>query len=328
MNHTEVNQTIYCLQFSCLERSISAVYVLLYICAAAVVLLTVCGNLLIIISVCHFKQLHTPTNMLILSLAVSDFLVGALVIPISLIWTVESCWIFNREFCICFILTSYFLTSTSIYNVALIAVDRYLALSNPFLYTKTVSVSTICIVVLCDWCVLFTYNLGVHYFNRNFKNLVMCPGDCFLVLDEIWSLVDLLFIFVFPCSVIIILYGLVFVLVRKHATAIRELHVHARTQTSKNTLESMKSERKAAKALGIVVCVFLACIFPYFIYSLLGKATEVKVESFQKVLILVYLNSTINPVIYALFYPWFRKCVKLVLTLQIFKRNSSLIKVM
>ncbi|XP_049334330.1 trace amine-associated receptor 13c-like [Astyanax mexicanus] len=327
MNYTEVNQTDYCLQFACPERSVSAVYVLLYVSAAAVVLLTVFGNLLIIISVCHFKQLHTPTNMLILSLAVSDFLVGALVIPISLIWTIETCWIFSREFCIYLILTSYFLTSTSIYNVALIAVDRYFALSNPFLYTNKASVNKICFVVVCDWCVLFFYNLGVHYFNRNFKSLVMCPGDCFLVLDEIWSLVDLLFIFVFPCSVIIILYGLVFVLVRKHATAIRDLNVHTKTQTSKNATESMKSERKAAKSLGIVVCGFLACLFPYFIYSLLGKAIAVEVESFQKVLILVYLNSTINPVIYALFYPWFRKCVKLVLTFQIFKRNSALIKV-
>ncbi|XP_072550730.1 trace amine-associated receptor 13c-like [Salminus brasiliensis] len=327
MNHTEVNQTDYCQQFSCPERSVSiAVYVLLYVSTAAVVLLTVCGNLLIIISVCHFKQLHTPTNMLILSLAVSDILVGALVIPISLIWTIESCWIFNRDFCICFILTSYFLTSTSIHNVALIAVDRYLALSNPFLYTKTVSVSTMCIAVLCDWCVMFFYNLVAHYFSRNFKCLVMCPGDCFLVLDEIWSLVDNILIFGIPCSVIIILYSLVFVLVRKHATAIRELHVNTRTQTSQSDI-SMKSERKAAKVLGLVVSVFLACLFPYSLYSSLGKVIEVEVESFQKVLILVYLNSAINPVIYALFYPWFRKCVKLVLTLQIFKRDSSLIKV-
>uniref|UniRef100_A0A8B9KKX7 G-protein coupled receptors family 1 profile domain-containing protein n=1 Tax=Astyanax mexicanus TaxID=7994 RepID=A0A8B9KKX7_ASTMX len=321
-----VNQTDYCLQFACPERSVSAVYVLLYVSAAAVVLLTVFGNLLIIISVCHFKQLHTPTNMLILSLAVSDFLVGALVIPVSLIWMIESCWMFNALFCKCSIVASYFLTTTSIFNVALISADRYFALSNPFLYTDTVSVRTMCIVVLCNWFILLAYNVALQYFNGHFADLVMCP-DCFLVLDEIWSLVDLLFIFVFPCSVIIILYGLVFVLVRKHATAIRDLNVHTKTQTSKNATESMKSERKAAKSLGIVVCGFLACLFPYFIYSLLGKAIAVEVESFQKVLILVYLNSTINPVIYALFYPWFRKCVKLVLTFQIFKRNSALIKV-
>ncbi|XP_036438676.1 trace amine-associated receptor 13c-like [Colossoma macropomum] len=326
MNHTEVNQTDHCLQFYCPERSVSTAYVLLYVSAAAVALLTVCGNLLVIISVCHFKQLHTPTNMLVLFLAVSDFLVGALVIPIALIWMIESCWIFNRGFCINFMLTSYFLTSTSIYNVALIAVDRYFALSNPFLYTKAVSVNTICIVVLCDWCILFSYDLAVHYFNRNFESLVMCPGDCFLALDEVWSLVDLLFIFVFPCAVIIILYILVFIIAKKHATAIRELN--ARTQTSKKMTDSMKSERKAAKVLGIVVSVFLACLFPYFIYSLLGKVIEVEVQAFQKVLILVYLNSTINPVIYALFYPWFRKCVKLVLTLQICKKDSALMNVL
>uniref|UniRef100_A0A3B1IM36 Trace amine-associated receptor 13c-like n=1 Tax=Astyanax mexicanus TaxID=7994 RepID=A0A3B1IM36_ASTMX len=327
MNYTEVNQTDQCLQFACPERSVSAVYVLLYVSAAAVVLLTVFGNLLIIISVCHFKQLHTPTNMLILSLAVSDFLVGALVIPMLLIWTIETCWIFNAEFCLCYMLSSYFLTSISIHNVALIAVDRYFALSNPFLYTNKVSVRTLCIVVVCDWCVMFFYNLVAHYFSRNFKSLVMCPGDCYLALDENWSLVDNLVIFVIPCSLIIILYSLVFVLVRKHAVAIRELNVNTKTQTSHKTI-SMQSERKAAKVLGIVVSVFLACLFPYSIYSSLGKAIEVKVELFQKVLILVYLNSTVNPIIYALFYPWFRKCVKLVLTLQIFKQDCTLIKVM
>ncbi|XP_066533521.1 trace amine-associated receptor 13c-like [Hoplias malabaricus] len=326
MNLTGINQTDPCLYFHCPERSVStAVYVILYIFAAAVVLLTVCGNLLVIISVCHFKQLHTPTNMLILSLAVSDFLIGLVVFPISLVSVIESCWIFNRVFCICFLLTAYIVAGTSIFDIALIAVDRYVALSNPFLYSRAVSVSIMCFVILCNWCIIFIYNLAVHYLNRNFDRLVMCPGRCFLFIDEVWSLIDLLFIFVSPLSIIIILYIQVFVIAKKHATAIRDLNIQ--TGTSKNET-SMKSERKAAKVLGIVVSVFLVCLLPYFIYSLLGRVIEVGVGLFQIILLIVYLNSTINPIIYALFYPWFRRCVKLVLNLQILNTHSSLIKVL
>ncbi|XP_076872287.1 trace amine-associated receptor 8a-like [Brachyhypopomus gauderio] len=322
MNLTEMNHSSACHGFSCTERSVStAVYVLLYVSAAAVVLLTVCGNLLIIISVCHFKKLHTPTNMLILSLAVSDFFVGGLVIPVSLIWMIESCWIFSSIYCLFYILISYFLTTTSIFNVALIAVDRYFALSKPFLYNSTVSLSTMCIVVMCNWFALLLYNIALQYFNGHFTSLVMCPGDCFLVLDEVWSLVDLLLTFVFPLAVIIILYVQIFFIAKKHAIAIR-------TQTSKNMSDSMKSERKAAKVLGILVSVFVACLMPYFVYSILGNVVKIEVESFQKVLMMVYLNSTMNPVIYALFYPWFRRCVELILTLKIFSTDSAFINVL
>ncbi|XP_036438742.1 trace amine-associated receptor 13c-like [Colossoma macropomum] len=325
MNFTRVNQTDDCISYTCPERSVStAVYVFLYVCAAAAVLLTVCGNLLIIISVCHFKQLHTPTNMLILSLAVSDFLVGASVLPVVLIRNIESCWIFRRVFCICFQLSSYFLTSSSIYNIALIAVDRYFALSNPFLYTKTVSVKTMCIVVLCDWLALLSYNLALQYFNLPFVNLITCPGDCFLLLDEVWSLVDLLFTFVFPFAVIIILYTQIFIIAKKHVTAIRDLN--AQTRTSKNIAEA-KSERKAAKVVTILVSVFLACLLPYFIYTVLGNVVQIEFESMQPVVMLLYFNSAINPIIYALFYPWFRRCVKLIFTLQIFRTDSALINV-
>ncbi|KAM9496690.1 trace amine-associated receptor 13c-like [Clarias gariepinus] len=236
MKITELNQSDHCVYFFCPERSVSpAVYVFLYMGSAAVVLLTVCGNLLVIISVLHFKQLHTPTNMLILSLAVSDLLVGILLMPPTLIWTIESCWIFGRGFC-------------------------------------TVS-------------------------------------------------------FVLPLSVIIILYTLIFVIAKKHATAIRELNNHTRPKTQKITLQSMKSERKAAKVLSILVSVFLVCLLPYFIYSLLGGIIELQLGIFQNVLIMLYLNSTINPIVYALFYPWFRKSFQLVITLHIFQADSALINV-
>ncbi|XP_060739323.1 trace amine-associated receptor 13c-like [Tachysurus vachellii] len=329
MNLTEFNQSDGCDHFPCPERSVSpAVYILLYLCSAAVVLLTVCGNLLVIISVLHFKQLHTPTNMLVLSLAVSDFLVGNLVMPPALIWTMESCWIFGRGFCSMFWILSGFLLISSIYNITLIAVDRYLALSNPFLYMNRVSVRITCVVIVFDWCLVVAYNLTFMYFNGNFTVSVMCPGECLIIVNFVWNVIDLIYSFIFPLCVIIILYTLVFVIAKKHATAIRELNNHTRPQTQKITSYSMKSERKAAKVLCILVSVFLVCLLPYFIYSLLGNVIELQMETFQKVTFLIYLNSTINPVIYALFYPWFRRCVKLIITLQIFQTDSELINVL
>ncbi|XP_053087852.1 trace amine-associated receptor 13c-like [Pangasianodon hypophthalmus] len=329
MNLTEFNQSDRCEHFSCPERSVSpAVYILLYVCSAAVVLLTMCGNMLVIISVFHYKQLHTPTNMLVLSLAVSDFFVGAFVMPPVLIWTIESCWIFGRGFCTSFWLITGFLTISSIYNIALIAVDRYLALSNPFLYMNRVSVRIICIVIVFDWCVVVAYILALTYFNGNFMGFVMCPGECFLFFNDFWAVTNLIYTFIFPLSVIIILYTLVFVIAKKHATAIRELNNHTQSKTQKITSHSMKSERKAAKVLSILVSVFLMCLLPHFIYSLLGDVIEIQTETFQKLLIVSFLNSTINPLIYALFYPWFRRCIKLIITLQIFQTDSALINVL
>ncbi|XP_060739450.1 trace amine-associated receptor 1-like [Tachysurus vachellii] len=325
----EFNQSDGCDHFSCPERFLSpAVYILLYVCSAAVVLLTMCGNLLIIISVLHFKQLHTPTNMLLLSLAVSDFFIGALVMPPLLIWTIESCWIFGRHFCIIFLLIGGVLMTISIYNIALIAVDRYLALSNPFLYMSSISRRMICLVVYCNWCVCLMYITSFYYFNGSFKNSVLCPGECYYLLNEVFSVFDLIYSFIFPLSVIIILYTRVFMIAKKHATAIRELNNHTQPKPQKITSYSMKSERKAAKVLSILVSVFLVCLLPYFIYTLIGYVIELQSETIQKLLIMICLNSTINPVIYALFYPWFRRCVKLIITLQIFLKDSALINVL
>ncbi|XP_060761302.1 trace amine-associated receptor 13c-like [Neoarius graeffei] len=324
----EFNQSDRCVNFSCPERSLSpVVYIFLYVCSAAVVLLTVCGNLLVIISVFHFKQLHTPTNTLVFSLAVSDFFIGAFVMPPMLIWIIESCWIFGRGVCLYLLLISGFLTIVSVYNIALIAVDRYLALSNPFLYMNHVSVRIIRVVIVFDWGVVMVYNLALLYFNGNFMNVLLCPGECFYFVNEVWSVIDLVITFIFPLSIIIILYTRVFVIAKKHATAIRELNNHTRPETQKITSHSMKSERKAAKVLGILVSVFLVCLLPYYIYRFLGYVIEVQQETFPTIIFIICLNSTINPFIYALFYPWFRRCIKLIITLQIFQTDSALINV-
>ncbi|XP_048063636.1 trace amine associated receptor 14a [Megalobrama amblycephala] len=326
MNLTAMNLSDGCQEYFCPERSVSlSVYVILYVAAAAVALLTVCGNLLVIISVSHFKQLHTPANILILSLAVTDLLVGVFVMPLHLSWLIESCWISGPLMCSVFNFVTFQATSVSVHTVALIAVDRFLALRLPFVYSEKISPTVICIATLFNWLFSLLYNFTLLFINGNFTD-IMCPGECLYIVDEVSSLIDLLIVFLMPCTLIIILYTHVFVIAKKHATAIRALQVH--NSTSKNRV-SDKSERKAALALGILVFVFLLCLLPYYIFSLTNFLRD---DSFSNVinsvLILFYLNSSINPLIYAMLYPWFKKSLKIILTLKVFNTDSSLMNVL
>ncbi|XP_016382295.1 trace amine-associated receptor 13c-like [Sinocyclocheilus rhinocerous] len=328
MNLTALNQTDVCQEYWCPERSVSlSVYVILYVAAAAVSLLTVCGNLLVIISVSHFKQLHTPANILILSLAVCDLLVGVFVMPFHLSWLIESCWISGSLMCSVFSFVTFQATSVSVHTVALIAVDRFLALSSPFLYSEKISPTVICIATLFNWLFSLFYNFTLLYVNGNFAD-VTCPGECLYIVDEVSSLIDLIVVFLVPCTLIIILYTHVFVIAKKHVTAIRALQVHNSTQSSKNRVGD-KSERKAAILLGILVIVFLLCLLPYYICSLVIPYSDDDLFHVRDVTVMIFfLNSTINPIIYALFYPWFKKSLKLIFTFKVFNRDSSLMNVL
>lgn len=45
---------------------------------------TILGNLVVILAVCLVRKLQTASNILIVSLAVSDILVGLLIMPLAL----------------------------------------------------------------------------------------------------------------------------------------------------------------------------------------------------------------------------------------------------
>ena len=74
-----------------LTKTPSIICVFLYFFLMLLSVITICGNFLIIISVLYFHQLHTPTNYLILSLAVADLLVGIIVFPFSMAFSLSTC---------------------------------------------------------------------------------------------------------------------------------------------------------------------------------------------------------------------------------------------
>uniref|UniRef100_A0A3B5Q6A5 G-protein coupled receptors family 1 profile domain-containing protein n=1 Tax=Xiphophorus maculatus TaxID=8083 RepID=A0A3B5Q6A5_XIPMA len=109
---------------SSLQNVSSKLCVLLYIFLAVAAVVTVCGNLLIIVSVGYFTQLHTPTNSLIVSLAATDLLVGVLVFPFSMAFSLSSCLL--HEGLICQVRDTFdiSLSTCSILNLCCIALSQ------------------------------------------------------------------------------------------------------------------------------------------------------------------------------------------------------------
>ncbi|XP_028249876.1 trace amine-associated receptor 13c-like [Parambassis ranga] len=280
-------------------------------------LITTVLNLLVIISVSHFRKLHTPTNSLLLSLAVSDFFVG-LITMTGEIYMRTSCWYFGDLMCSLYNFVTYIITSSSVGIMVLISVDRYVAICDPMHYPTRVTERRAKLCAFCCWLYATLYS-GTTLrddliYPGKYKN---CHGICFAYPSSFAVTLDFVLSFIAPITVIVVLYMRVFVVAVSQARAMRS-HITAVPVTVK----AKKSELKAARTLGVLVVVFLMCFCPYYFISLLwGTLLNPVFASF--IYYLVYFNSCMNPLIYALFYPWFRKSVKHIVTLQILQPGSS-----
>uniref|UniRef100_A0A4W6BHT8 G-protein coupled receptors family 1 profile domain-containing protein n=1 Tax=Lates calcarifer TaxID=8187 RepID=A0A4W6BHT8_LATCA len=94
-------------------------------CYVILLIIMVIAFRMIIFSYC--RQLHTPTNLLLLSLAVSDFLVGLLLMPVEILMAV-TCWILGDLICVLYYMLPVIIISASVGNMVLISVDLQLCI--------------------------------------------------------------------------------------------------------------------------------------------------------------------------------------------------------
>ncbi|XP_034144775.1 trace amine-associated receptor 13c-like [Esox lucius] len=221
----EDKYTQYCFQdgnSSCRKDSLStSIYVTLYIFFSLISTFTVFLNLLVIISISHLKQLQTPTNLLILSLAVSDLLVGLIVIPAMTVAIMESCWVLGEYFCVLLLYTYLLCTSLSLGNLVLISFDRYVAVCDPLLYHSKITIPRMKLFIFITWCCSIIYNAVTLKLTVNTEVPSRCFEECYF--SEGFTsgiIVDLIISLVTPCSIIITLYLKIFVVARSQAKKI------------------------------------------------------------------------------------------------------------
>ncbi|XP_068185847.1 trace amine-associated receptor 13c-like [Antennarius striatus] len=295
-------------------------FVCTYIILSFICIVTVILNILVIISISHFKQLHTPTNLLLLSLAVSDCIVGLLILfQIDLI---DGCWFLGDKICAAYYALGCIISSASIGTMVLISVDRYVAICDPLHYSTKVTVKRISTCIFLCWkffvlvhCLILKDNLEQP------GRYNTCVGQCIVITNYVHVLVDLILSFIIPVAIIVVLYMRVFVVAVSQARAMRS-HITSVTIKCSKKVTAKKSEIKAAITLGVVVVVFLICVCPFYCIVLSGQNSMLDATTSLFVITLFSFNSCLNPLIYALFYPWFRKSIKLIVTLKILSADS------
>nr|XP_046229909.1 trace amine-associated receptor 1-like [Scatophagus argus] len=300
----------------------SIICVLLYVFLGSMSVVTVCGNFLVIISIIYFKQLHIPTNYLILSLAVADLLVGVLVFPFSMTVTVTACWYFEGLLCQirgCFDVT---LSTASILNLCCISIDRYHAVCQPLTYRSKINDRVVGIMILLSWGVAAIIGIGIIIagFNQG-----KCEESC-LIDALISTTLACIFSFYIPVIIMLSIYLKIFLIAQRQANSIQ----NTTCQTTKSGATVSKMERKATKTLAIVMGVFLLCWTPYFLCIIFQPLTQgvTPVAVIETLNWLTLSNSMLNPFIYAFFYSWFRAALRIIFSGKIFQgdfANSKLL---
>nr|XP_046229911.1 trace amine-associated receptor 1-like [Scatophagus argus] len=290
----------------------SAACILLYIFLGSVSVVTVCGNLLVIISIIYFKQLHTPTNSLILSLAVADLLVGVLVFPLNMEYTLTFCMYHNDLFCKIRDTVDGTLSTSSILNLCCISIDRYYAVCQPLTYANKMNVCVVVIMILVSWC--FSVLLAVGFAISGLYQ-EKCGEMCFIN-AELANILGPMFSFYLPVIIMLCIYLKIFLVAQRQARSI---------QSIKSGAAVSKMERKATKTLAIVMGVFLMCWTPFFLYFTSQFLNYVPVPAvvFESLNWLALSNSMLNPFIYAFFYSWFRSAFRMIISGKIFQGDLT-----
>ncbi|XP_026786000.1 trace amine-associated receptor 13c-like [Pangasianodon hypophthalmus] len=321
---------------SCMKTSHNvAAKTVLYSILVFAMAITILGNFVVIISIAHFKQLHTPTNILVMSLALVDLLLGITVMPFSMVRTVDGCWYFGKEFCYWHSTFDFLFTGASIFHLISIATDRYQAVCYPLQYPTRITLPVAGFMAALSWVLAIVYAFSTVGTKANEANLedyiasIDCFGNCFFLVNALCASISTSLFFILPVCVMIGLYAQIFLVSEKHARKMEGTKKGRTDVTSNKILQKVKHEKKAAKTLGIVVGAFNLCWMPYFITSVVDPLYNFTTPAiiYELFVWLGYINSTFNPIIYGLFYPWFRKTLYLIVTLKIFAPNSSDIKV-
>ncbi|XP_034374469.1 histamine H4 receptor [Arvicanthis niloticus] len=128
------------------------------------------GNAVVILAFVVDSNLRHRSNYFFLNLAISDFFVGMISIPLYIPHTLFH-WNFGSGICMFWLITDYLLCTASVYNIVLISYDRYQSVSNAVSYrAQHTSIVKIVAQMVAVWILAFLVNGPMILASDSWKN--------------------------------------------------------------------------------------------------------------------------------------------------------------
>ncbi|XP_061730406.1 neuromedin-U receptor 2 [Nerophis ophidion] len=291
-----------------------------------ILLVGLSGNLLTCAVVAKNKKMRNPTNLYLVSLALSDLLMLAFGMPLEIydLWQ-------NYPFPFgeggCYFKTFLFETVcfASILNVTALSVERYIAVMHPlktrYITTKRHTKRVIGAVWAASMvCAIPNTSLhGIFYLPERLQESAICT-----VIKPLWiykmlmQITTVCFFFV-PMMVISVLYLVMGLHLgrdrqRRGGNLERKWSGECRVKINEESGRRMQ----IVKMISIVVAVFGFCWAPFHVDRLLWSSTRQWTDLMHYIYqyvhilsgVLFYLSSAVNPVIYSLISTRFRECFR------------------
>ena len=274
--------------------------------------ITVTGNVLVCLAIVRdpFKNMKKPFHYFLLSLSGTDLLVGLLVNPTLTAYAIsEARGMVNIVDIIRTSHIFYFILGTaSVLTLAALTADRYVSVTSPINYKTKVSSKHAIVTSVSIW--------------------VASLGLSFLYFELGFFLYSFIFVNTAVFSTIIILlfvHRATLKILRERSKFWQNQRAIENTVTAKQkytkNIKKIKKKRKVTKALSSVLIAFLVCFVPacviIYLLNFCLSCNCLLVHWLRDIQVLIVsLNSAVNPYLYAWRLPQFRKAFLKILHLQ------------
>ncbi|CAH3186470.1 unnamed protein product [Porites evermanni] len=246
---------------------------------ALLIPICIAGNVLVLAVVWRNPSLHTPSIILLCSLAVSDLFVGFLVLPVRiaiarLILSGSSSYSSLSQASHVLIIQ---LCCVSLETMTAISVDRYLVLRYHMRYPNMMTSRRATCVAATFWCKNFILSLLIIWkTNAILLAAVVFAALCFFISS--------------------ITYNAIYRIVRHHQ---HQIHAQQQAVQSMNLEQNLKikAKKRAANTFIYYICMLL-CYFPSTVSTLITVTYKKHWNIGLYFYTIMFMNSAINPFLY------------------------------
>ena len=282
---------------------------------STIFLLSLIGNTLITIVVYKRKNLRKTVNYFIVNMAFSDIIFPLIAIPVRLAGIATSSWkwyisgIVGFVFCKILLFLQNVSLTVSVQSLVWIAVDRFVAVVFP-MKIHLISTRFRVFAIISTWIVALMINLTDLYTAVlvDFNGVITCQFNIASLLYINFVYVRVSLIWIAPLIFMTILYCAIGATLQRQDQALRQGTVHRNDQRKRNVIRMSLCIMVAFYLLALIPIISAIIFVSHKWKTLMSHSTFCLFYNTISFIgfLLMYLSSTINPVICFIFVESYR----------------------